>query len=80
MRKWEKGLVKKLFTPGRSERSSKKYGAVRIIETGETFGSIKECAEHMNTIYSSVHQAITTGCHCRGFHIEEVKEGDINDR
>jgi hypothetical protein len=75
MRKWEKGEVKKLFSQGRKGRENKKYSAVRIVETGKTFGSIKECAEHLNTKSQNVHQAIKTGCHCRGFHIEEVKVG-----
>ena len=76
MRKWEKGEAKKLFPQSRGKRTSKRYDAVRVVETGEIFGSIKECAIELKTTYSSVRQAITTGCHCRGFHIEEVKEGD----
>lgn len=76
MRKWEKGEVKKLFSQGRKQRENKRYSAIRIVDTGETFGSIKECAEHLNTKSQNVYQAIKTGYLCFGFHIEEVKVGD----
>jgi hypothetical protein len=54
-----------------------KYGtAVRIVETGETFRSIKQCAEHLDVYYSSVRKAVINGYTCKGYHIEAVEEGD----
>lgn len=73
MRKWEKGEVAKLFAP---KPKNKKYSAIRIVETGETFKSIQECAVHLKVHYSGVQRALLKGYTCHGYHIEEVKEGE----
>lgn len=76
-RKWEKGEIEKLFAP---KPKNKKYSAIRIVETGETFKSIQECAVHLKAQYSGVQRALQKGYACHGYHIEEVKEGENNDR
>lgn len=60
---------------------SLKYGtAVRLVETGEAFVSIKKCAEHLKADYSLVYRALMNGYTCKGYHLEAVeKEGDSND-
>ena len=77
MRKWEKGEVKRLFAP---KPKNRKYGDIRIVETGETFKSIGECAVHLKAAYSGVLRALQRGYICKGYHIEEVREGEMNDR
>ena len=77
VRKWEKGEVARLFAP---KPKNKKYSAIRIVETGETFKSIQECAVHIGAAYSGVQRALLKGYTCHGYHIEEVKEGEKNDR
>lgn len=73
VRKWEKGEVKKLFAP---KVKNKKYGEIIIVETGETFKTITECAAHLKAQYSGVQRALQKGYTCHGYHIEEVKEGE----
>jgi hypothetical protein len=73
MRKWEKGYVKELKT---QETKPRRYKAVRVVETGETFNGAKECANHLNAALSSVYKAILKGATCHGLHIEAVEEGD----
>lgn len=73
MRKWEKGETEKLFAP---KPKNKKYGDIRIVETGETFKSIQECAVHLKAQYSGVQRALQKGYKCHGYHIVDVKEGD----
>ena len=72
-RKWEKGEIEKLFAP---KSKNKKYALIRIVETGETFKSIQECAVHLNAQYSGVQRALQKGYTCHGYHIEEVKDGE----
>ena len=75
MRKWEKGEAKRLFAP---KPKNRKYGDIRIVETGETFKTIQECATHLKAQYSGVQRALQKGYLCHGYHIEEVKEGEKN--
>lgn len=71
MREWEKN---KTALP--IERREKKRIPVRIVETGETFPSIKACAKHLDTVCSNVNRAVQYGYVCKGYHLQEVKEGD----
>lgn len=79
MRKWQSGNAKKLIPMRGKKKKSKKYGAVKIVETGEIFRSISECAIHLNRPTGNVYQSIVTGVRCNGFHIVEVEEGEQND-
>lgn len=45
---------------------------VRIVETGEEFRSISDCARFLNRGLSSVHQALRRGTQTAGIHLEEV--------
>ena len=76
MRKWQRGEVKELSPHRREKKKNVKYGAVRIIETGEIFETIRECAAYLNRQTGNVYQSIITGGGCNGCHIEEVKEGE----
>lgn len=73
MRKWEKGEVKGLKA---QETNPRRYKVVRVVETGETFNSAKECAYHLNTGLSCVYKSILHGASCHGLHIEAVKDGE----
>lgn len=75
MRKWEKGEVKKL-RPQEVKPESKRYKAVRVVETGEIFNNAKECANHLNAALSCVYRALQIGATCHGFHIEAVGVGE----
>lgn len=59
------------------EKRTKKRIPVRIIETGETFESIKACAKHLDTACSNVNRAAKYGYTCKGYHLQEMKEGDV---
>ena len=73
MRKWDKGEVKEFKT---KKTKSRRYKAIRIVETGETFNSAKECAYHLNAGLSNVYKTLCEGGTCHGFHIEVVEEGE----
>ena len=73
MRKWDKGEVKELKT---MKIKAKRYKTIRIVETGETFNSPKECANYLNAGFSSVYKALYEGVTCHGVHIEAVEEGE----
>ena len=70
MRKWEKNPKRK------NDYSIGKKVKVRVIETGEVFDSIKQCAAKLRTSTSSIHNCIYKGRTSRGFHIEKVDEDD----
>jgi hypothetical protein len=70
MRNWEKH--KKVIPVKKKKHKT----AIRIVETGETFKSVKACAEHFEVCYSVVYRALIHGFRCKGYHLEEVKEGE----
>lgn len=53
---------------------------VRIIETGEEFESVCECARYLNTVHGNINEClnpnIRTRHTCRGYHFEYVNEMD----
>ena len=69
MRKWEKHKTVVV-----SKKRDAKRIPVRIVETGETFRSIKECSDHLQTTYPNVYRALMSGYLCKGYHIEEIRE------
>lgn len=71
MRSWEKH--KKVLPV---KKKLKRGTPVRIAETGETFASIKKCAEHLGVDYSAAYKSLMSGHACRGYHLEAVEEGD----
>lgn len=66
MRKWERE---------QEEKSKKKHKGkpVRIVETGETFKSVVECAAHLNTYPANLYKCISRGITYNGYHIERVR-------
>ena len=78
MRKWQKGEAEKKSKP--EKRRIRKFSPVRIVETGETFNSVRECAEHLKASQPGVFKAIHTGTRIYGFHVIIVEEGEKNDR
>ena len=76
MRKWQTEKGRKRTPGSRGKNKGKHYGAVRIVETGEVFENIKDCAAYLDRQPCNVYQAIISGCCCSGYHIEEVKEGE----
>lgn len=53
---------------------------VRIVETGQVFCSIKDCAEYLGTRPQSIQRVLTgerQGQRVHGFHIEYVREEDM---
>lgn len=87
MRKWEKGDIEKskavIKTKPKTEQKTKPktnpkvYKFIKVVETGEIFCGVKACAEHLNAPLSSVYKALYEGKACHGFHIEAVREGEI---
>lgn len=72
MRNWQKNKTTV------SVKKKIKYGTpVRLAETGETFKSIKKCAESIGASYSLAYRALMNGYSCKGYHIEAVEEGDV---
>ena len=51
--------------------------AVRIVETGEIFKSITECAARLNTTATALRHSIYEGKDYRGYHIERVMQNEI---
>lgn len=74
MRNWEKNpeLLKKAPT------QKGKYGnnriSVRVVETGEVFDTISDCATTLGISKSSVHRCIYYGDKVKGLHIEKVQK------
>jgi len=51
---------------------------VRIVETGEVFSSLQECADHLGTTRGNVSRCLSgerKGQRIHGYHVEYVKEG-----
>ena len=46
--------------------------AVRIVETGQVFESISDCAAHFHTSTSALRHSIYEGRDYKGYHIERV--------
>ena len=69
-RKWEKNPKIKLVENAGCRCNHRKD--VRIIETGETFSTIRDCAKHLGVSESSVYRAIYKDREVKGLHIEEV--------
>ena len=82
MRKWEKEQAEKPKktslnkAPVQRRNIPYKSVAVRIVETGETFSSLDECAKHLNTVGSNIGYGLKTGKGYKGYHFEKVEEGD----
>lgn len=64
-RDWEKD-------PSKKKKPQVKRCAVRIVETGEVFESISDCALHFHTSASALRHSIYEGRDYKGFHIERV--------
>ena len=54
------------------DRGRAKMIPVRIVETGEEFRSIADCARFLNRANQNVHEALRKGIKTAGVHIEEV--------
>lgn len=48
--------------------------SVRLVETGEEFKSISECARHLNTARSIINHCVKNGYPFKGIHIERIKK------
>lgn len=66
MRKWEREQEEK-------NKKRHKGKLIRIVETGETFKSIVECAAYLNTQPCELYRRIRTGEPYKGYHIERVR-------
>lgn len=67
-RKWEKEQEEKA-----KRKKSHKGKLVRIVETGETFKSVVECAARLNTYPANLYKCISKGITYNGYHIERVR-------
>ncbi len=67
MRKWEKLPKKK-----RKLKANNKAVEVRVVETGQIFGSIEECAEALNVSDKTIRNCIYYYRTAKGMHIEKV--------
>lgn len=56
-------------------KSGKKI-AVRVVETGETFESIRKCAKALNISNTMVHYCVRDGRTVKGLHIERVNKNE----
>lgn len=65
MRKWEK-------TPKNKRKVDRKRVAVRILETGEVFESVADCAKHLGIPRDRVSKMLYNGRAYNGYHIEKV--------
>lgn len=53
---------------------------VRIVETGETFSSVKDCAEYLGVLPNSVSRVLTgnrKGQRLHGCHLEYIDKGEL---
>ena len=71
VRKWEKKQKAAFY--GCSNQSRKRL-EVRIIETGEMFDSITECARHLGVSHSYARKMLSHKYAYNGLHIERVIE------
>lgn len=69
MRKWEKDPKIKLKVCNNGKKVK-----VRVVETGEVFNSITECAKKIGTSACAIHYCIYHGRTARGLHVEKVSE------
>ena len=69
-RKWEKNRKK---APKHNPYGFGMAKAVRIVETGEKFRTITECAKHLGVSSSVVSYCLHHGKVYKGMHIEKVK-------
>lgn len=67
-RKWEREQEEK------DKRKKKHKGKlVKIVETGETFKSVVECANRLNAPVEYLYSCIKRGTAYKGYHIERVR-------
>lgn len=66
-RKWEQEQEKK-----KKRNKMRKGKLIRIVETGQTFKSVVECAEYLNVPTSELYRRIRTGALYKGYHMERV--------
>lgn len=71
MRKWEKNPKKRSRVCENGRRVK-----VRVVETGEVFNSISECARKLKTSTCSIHYSIYYGRTARGLHVERLDDND----
>lgn len=80
MREEPKKPVREEEKPKR--KKTKKYWdrPVRCVETGQVFGSIRECCDHLGLSYKSVWNAIKSGNGRCGLHFSDVQiQGDYKE-
>lgn len=65
-RKWEQEQEEK-------RKKKRKGKLIRIVETGETFKSVVECAKHLNAPPENLYRCIKSGKTYKGYHIERVR-------
>lgn len=58
--------------PKKKRNPSRERIPVRIVETGEVFRSISDCASEFGTSNMSIHKCIYQGKAYKGLHIERV--------
>lgn len=68
-RKYEKNPKMKI-----KKRSNKAKIAVKVIETGEEFKSITECAEHFNVSTTTIHHCLYHFKTLNGLHLTQIIE------
>jgi hypothetical protein len=64
--KWEREQEEK-------KKKRRKGKLVRIVETGETFKSVIECAKYLNAPPENLYKCINRGLTYNGYHIERVR-------
>jgi DNA repair exonuclease SbcCD ATPase subunit len=67
-RKWEREQEEK-----QNRKKMRKGKLIKIVETGETFKSVVECANRLNVEPTELYQCINRGIAYNGYHIERVR-------
>lgn len=63
---------RKSETAGKKNPQRKRI-AVKVVETGETYASMSECAGALGICYKTVYEGIHNGKDIKGMHLVEVK-------